>query len=182
MSPIPADHALCLPGSFSQGRLIFRWRHDRFQQLLLLDASDPDSVVCRSIEGTPQEDWPASPAIQQISTEAIDGIPTVLGVGCSGTSHHSYSVQALPLEQGGCDIHVQCAARLSKPLVASESLPDRWLGSRYKITATHEILVVTSDNARDVSPAAEPRQRWIEPQTKLELRTVAWSYRIRLLS
>ncbi|MEM9367698.1 MAG: hypothetical protein AAGD07_17035, partial [Planctomycetota bacterium] len=42
---------------------------------------------------TATDDWPTSPVLQQLSMESIQGMPTLMGVGCCGTSHFSVSVQ-----------------------------------------------------------------------------------------
>lgn len=107
-------------------RVRFRWTGDRFAHVI--DRQDrsgamdqPGDGTLRSVEGHSSEAWPASPAIQQISTERISGAEMIMGVGGSGTSHFSLSVRAVTADEGPPSLHFDWAARLSR------SSMDRWL-------------------------------------------------------
>lgn len=79
----------------------FEWQQDRYAHVVRWQSESGEVVEARSVEGSSDQDWPASPALQQLSTETIEGVPTILGVGCAGSSHFSVSVQVL--EKGNGD-------------------------------------------------------------------------------
>ena len=67
---------------------------DRFSHKLSAERNGLWSTIIESIEGTDEDNWPASPPLQQIVAEPIgkDGRMVLLGVGLSGTGHWSISV------------------------------------------------------------------------------------------
>ncbi|CAD76225.1 MAG TPA: hypothetical protein DDX19_14225 [Rhodopirellula baltica] len=73
----------------------FEWQQDRYAHIVRWQSETGEVAEARSVEGSSDQDWPASPALQQLSTETIEGVPTILGVGCAGSSHFSVSVQVL---------------------------------------------------------------------------------------
>lgn len=183
----PTDHRL---GSDAGGlSVVFAWQTDRYAHVIT--ATGERRLI--SVEGTPQDDWPASAAISQLSTETIDGRPTVLGVGCSGTTHFSVSVQLDEAADGGPVIRFDWAARLAKELSASEIAPPdhlagqsaeplAGLGSTYRGAAggpnDWEIEMIAgtlSTHDRD-----DGEQRLVLHPTRIDGgRTVEWSYRIK---
>lgn len=92
-------------------RAEFRWCRDRFEHRLLLDHTE----VARSVDGDADEPWPDSPPLQQLSLEAINGQPTILGVGSAGRSHWSISVQPESPSRGKSGIRFDVAARARQP-------------------------------------------------------------------
>ena len=80
-----------LRGSRHNVRLEFSWQGDRYHHQLVAG----DRVVAKSVEGTSEDDWPASPPIQQLSLEQIQDEPCVLGVGAAGRGHWSISVRVI---------------------------------------------------------------------------------------
>ncbi len=184
----PADHRL---GNDEGGlSVVFSWQTDRYAHVI--KATGERRLI--SVEGTPQDDWPASPAISQLSTELIDGRPTVLGVGCSGTTHFSVSVQLDETADGSPLIRFDWAARLAKELSPSEiasqddhagqlAEPLAWLGSTYRRPAggpndwgIETIADTLSEHDRDDS-----EQRLVLQPTRIDGgRTVQWSYRVRI--
>ena len=91
----PAGVTLTTPDS----RLIveFTWLADRFVHVVRrAEEATADSVLC-SIEGGPDEAWPPSPPLQQLSRESIAGQDVILGVGAAGVSHWSVSVESVPV-------------------------------------------------------------------------------------
>ncbi len=70
-----------------------RWSHDWFFH----DADDKKlSKLLTSKEGTPAEDWPPSPPMQDVSQHELEAGDAILGVGMAGKSHWSasYSIEA----------------------------------------------------------------------------------------
>lgn len=69
----------------------FYWERDRYVHRVTNAAGE--QLV--SVDGTPNDAWPASPPIQQLSLEAIDGQAVLLGVGAAGSGHWSISVTSV---------------------------------------------------------------------------------------
>lgn len=106
-------------------RIDFQWHLDRFIQRIYLD----DIEVGGSIEGGQQEPWPASPPIQQLLTQEIDGSTAILGVGAAGRSHWSISAE---LQEGAIEFDVACRCKGDA----------RFLGSSYELV---DAVVIHSD-------------------------------------
>lgn len=184
----PTDHLLSSDGGGLS--VVFSWQTDRYAHVIEAGVNRR----LRSIEGTPDDDWPASAAISQLSTENIDGRPTILGVGCSGTTHFSVSVQLDEPTDGRPTIRFDWAARLSKPLGAdriaqrhaqadASNGPLAWLGNSYRLLACAEddwlidtvtgVLINRADG--DGGPTLS-----LQPTRMNEIRTVTWSYQIKI--
>jgi len=179
----PAPHQITTPDG--ELAVLFRWNGDRYAHVV----QSGDGIMLASDEGTPEQDWPASPAIQQISTEMIDGQPTVLGVGCCGSSHFSVSVQVESDDENRQSIRFDWAARLSKPLSTADA--GAWLGSTYAPAMSSSdkkpsTLVCRVEPIGDVivTPDAPDKTESVQisPAQIAELRTVQWCYRIRFLN
>ncbi len=69
------------------------------------------------------EDWPASPPIQQLSLETIGDSATLLGVGQAGKAHWSISVET-------ASIHSRAAIKFD--LACRTQRQPHWLGSTYR--------------------------------------------------
>lgn len=84
-------------------RVRFFWRGDRYaHEIWLLDGGDWFCALA-SVEGSPQDDWPASPPLQALHVERRDDLQRVaLLVGMAGKSHWSASAQIDP--------HARCAS------------------------------------------------------------------------
>lgn len=137
------------------GRLVakFCWQGDRYEHELFLDGE----FVGRSCEGDAAETWPASPPIQQISLEQIDGRQMVLGVGAAGRSHWSISAAPCPDHRGALKFDLACRCEESPGFI----------GSGYQVTAPLQLLVIegelkTEDGIAQVSaaPAEGATRRW----------------------
>ncbi len=75
-------------------RVEFHWHADRFRHVVSLIEDGGNSVpLLESIEGSPAEDWPASPPLQSLHCEALpDGSRVALLVGMAGRGHWSASI------------------------------------------------------------------------------------------
>ncbi|MGV3485720.1 MAG: hypothetical protein ACO1RT_14985 [Planctomycetaceae bacterium] len=97
-----------------------RYRHSidlvRSSDGVLLDAWDATSL-------SDDDDWPASPPIQQLSLEMIGGTPALLGVGQAGKSHWSLSVEPVNVDDMRPALKFDLACRCP--------VQPRWLGSSY---------------------------------------------------
>jgi len=102
----------------------FQFVAGRFRHSISLNHPDGGIVDRWDDEAqSDNDDWPASPPIQQLSLESIHGAPTLLGVGQAGKSHWSISVESSTLDSKPAlkfDLACRCRAQ---PF---------WLGSTYE--------------------------------------------------
>ena len=91
MSTSTESHTLPHPNG--QATVEFHWSNDRFDHYIRIG-----ELTLRSIAGSAQDTWPASPPLQQLSLEEIESREIAFGVGLAGTSHWSVSVE--PTEDG----------------------------------------------------------------------------------
>jgi hypothetical protein len=166
------DHILEAAGL----RVRFFWRADRYAHEIALQARGRWIVALTSVEGSPQDHWPASPPFQSLHVEHREGQPVALLVGMAGASHWSAGAQLDP--RLPC-VTFDVAARVR----AREAVP---LGSSY----------LCSNPEQDRCPLAievvgEPSGAVIEragPLVKVALdvppdpapRTIRWVYRVRI--
>jgi len=181
---VPPSHRL----ASDDGRWLisFHWRNDRYDHVVATAGGAKHESLLRSVNGSTDEDWPASPAIQQLSTETIEGRPTVLGVGCCGTSHFSVSVQNSPDPAGNPAVRFDWAVRLSKELdeAAIAAIDGFWLGTTYKaaVRRTQDTPrkswrlecgeTAALENIRD----GETTLHRLRPTSVAGQRTIQWSY------
>ena len=102
-------------------RLKFFWRGDRFGHRIEQYIAGEWQVALESLEGSPDEPWPPSPALQSLHIEHRNTGPIALLVGKAGTSHWSASIEPLP-HQAGFQFDIACRV---------QQLPQR-LGSDYR--------------------------------------------------
>jgi hypothetical protein len=104
-------------------RVRFRFFQDRFAHDVWL--SDGTTWVCvlQSVEGSPSDDWPASPPLQSLHFERRDERQLALAVGMAGHSHWSASIELDPREQCA-KFDIACRSR-------GAMAP--WLGSSYRV-------------------------------------------------
>jgi len=158
-------------------RVCFRWTDDRYaHEIWLLDGAQWICALA-SIEGSPQDDWPASPPLQSLAVDTRDdGTAVALLVGMAGSSHWSASVQ---LDPAVSCVRFDVACRVR----ASHAGP---LGSTYRPMADQ---LPTDAIAIETDPSFTPAQ--LERQDGLMRivvaaapddapRTIRWGYRLRL--
>lgn len=179
----PISHRL----ASGDGRLLisFHWRKDRYDHVIAMVNGAKNESLFRSVNGSADEDWPASPAIQQLSTETIEGKPTILGVGCCGTSHFSVSVQEGTDPNGNQSIRFDWAVRLSKELdeATMATIEGFWLGTTYKPATRRgdgpkkvwRFLCQDNSSFENVREGENTLNR-IGPKLVAGERTVQWSY------
>jgi hypothetical protein len=74
-------------------RIVFPWHVDRYaHEIWLRDGIDWIRVLA-SVEGSPEEAWPASPPFQSLEIADRAATPVALLVGMAGKSHWSASVE-----------------------------------------------------------------------------------------
>lgn len=184
---VPPPHRLDCESGLS---VVFTWDGDRYRHSIRLYPA----TEFHSVEGTPEEDWPASPAIQQLSTETIEDRLTVLGVGCCGTTHFSVSVQQRVNGSGRSVLRFDWAARLSRPLPASQidekSIDEKSIGlaSGYRTECAglgdplvgNDLLagLTALAGTKFERVGVGPQDFRFKPATIEGIKTVQWSYEI----
>ncbi|MCC9656839.1 hypothetical protein [Rhodopirellula halodulae] len=154
----------------------FQWKQDRYEHRIQLRSQNGESIELHSVEGDSDEDWPASPALQQLSTEDIEGVATILGVGCAGSSHFSISVQIIETSEAPPRLRLDWAVRMTA--ADARQFPVANLGTEYRFEgaasdlkesfeATGQTQCVVADDS--------PNVRLIPDQSSGG-RTRQWSY------
>ena len=109
-------------------RIEFQRDADRCRHDILLDLPTPSGQrrivpLLASREGSSNDSWPASPALQNLSVEELaPNKPVALLVGMAGRSHWSASVEVDPAR-----------AALVFDIACRVSQPPRWLGTTYAV-------------------------------------------------
>jgi hypothetical protein len=93
-------------------RAVFEQRGDRWHHRLEVQWGNDWIEVLRSVEGSENEPWPPSPALQEIHIQyrPTDG-PVVFGVGKSGRNHWSLSCQRCWRSQRELGFSYACRTR-----------------------------------------------------------------------
>ncbi|MDZ4778826.1 MAG: hypothetical protein SGJ19_01070 [Planctomycetia bacterium] len=104
--------------------------HDRVGHRILWGPPDAQTLLAESLEGTPDQTWPASPPFQHVHFEAREnGANVALLVGMAGKSHWSSSVEIRP-EAGGPTWDVACR---------TSDVPE-WLGMSYRLAVPTRVV------------------------------------------
>lgn len=177
MTNVSAVYSLSCAGSNgSTLQLDFRRVGDRFVQSIRRIGSDGKYLAAwDGVQQPEAELWPASPPIQELSLETIDGRDVLLGVGRAGKCHWSVSIETVEIESAAAfrfDIACRCPE------------PPQWLGSTYqpspetdesaglralKVLAQEDTAVAIDGSQIRIEPTAKPRS-WPG--------TVRWRYAI----
>ncbi|HEX5446093.1 MAG TPA: hypothetical protein VFW87_19860 [Pirellulales bacterium] len=153
-------------------RVRFAWLGDRYAHEILLREPFGWRAVLASVEGSPEDDWPASPPFQSLEIEPRGGQPVALLVGMAGKSHWSASVSIVP--DSPC-VHFDVAVRVR----ASEVGP---LGSAYRAMDVSQAQLELPNECAGISIVREPgnvRVSVAAPHAAAA-RTIRWAYRVRL--
>jgi hypothetical protein len=125
-------------------------------------------ALLESVEGTPHDDWPASPPLQELSIETLsDGRRVAFLVGRAGGSHWSASVEALA-DRDGLAFDVACRHGANAG----------WLGSRYRLLAELSTSVAVEG---EVVVTAEGQVMSVRPrEPSAAAGTTRWRYLVRV--
>ena len=125
---------------------------DRFaHRVSIVDTEGHETKVAESIEGSAEEAWPASPALQECHRETgPDGRPRLLLVGMSGGSHWSMSVETI--DEKAIVFDVACRGRGFPPRVGSAY---RWLAPGSVNEGTIQSSVRGCSCALSIEPGTE---------------------------
>jgi hypothetical protein len=156
-------------------RVRFCWRGDRYAHEIWLPHGADWICALSSVEGSPQDDWPASPPLQSLEVDQReDGRTVALLVGMAGNSHWSASAQIDP-ELPGVRFDVACRVR------DGQAGP---LGSAYQANAD-----CFPDDALEIEPGHPFAPAHLEREGGLikivvaassgaAARTIRWRYRL----
>lgn len=127
--------------------------------------------ILESMEGSPTDDWPPSPPLQNLSIEELaPGRRAALLVGMAGRSHWSASIEAVP---GQAALVLDIACRTGDRGVSP--------GSRYRVLSPEAPqLAVIAELACTVRPEGEDLIAIVPGETGSS-GTIRWKYRISLL-
>ena len=127
----------------------FQFVDGRFRHSITLRDSDGKTIDHWDDEAqSDNDDWPASPPIQQLSLESIHGSSALLGVGQAGKSHWSISVEATLLDSKPVlkfDLACRCRAQPS------------WLGSTYQrlVSIADQVPMLRVIDVEPIKPSAD---------------------------
>ncbi len=116
-------------------RVAFQWRGDRYGHTIEKRSEGEWQVLLETVEGSPADDWPASPVLQSLHIEARHAGPVALLVGKAGSSHWSASIEPLLSQQS---LQFDIACRVHQP-------PQR-LGATYRLahSSAHRIVQISA--------------------------------------
>jgi hypothetical protein len=153
------------------GRLVteFVLVGDRWGHVISLVGRDESRVaLLKSVEGSPEDAWAASPVLQNLSMESLtDGRRVALLVGMAGGSHFSASVEALN-EQGAVAFDVACR----------HGAGPGWLGSTYRLLSESATRVAIEGDVVVAEASGVVSVRPIEECTTAG--TTRWRYAVRV--
>src|SRR5690606_21760607 len=108
----------------------FAFCEDRFAHEIWVADGDDWYPVLLSVEGTPEQSWPASAPLQTLHVETRSEGPLALLVGMAGKCHWSASAQ---LHTARHQVGFELAARVRPP-------GSPWLGSTYQVAQGYRAL------------------------------------------
>lgn len=174
----------------SAGALTVRYSKlgDRLSHTIGIQDGDSYLPLLESIEGSPEEPWPASPPMQQMVAESFTpgASPVLLGVGLSGNGHWSAAIETLNSRILKFDI----ACKITK---SSHSM-----GSEYRVASPTELgprsdsIVLLPESIPRIEIVVsigqlkffeiERRIRVVPKSNPSSIQTHRWCYEIRLSS
>jgi hypothetical protein len=153
-------------------RVAFDWRVDRYGHRIEQLVDGQWRPVLESLEGSSDDDWPPSPALQDIHIEERSTARVALLVGKSGTSHWSVSVEPIAARRAFA-FDIACRIHRSP----------QWLGSVYRAIAGRPPPIDIAPLPCETICHNEPPNQWrIRPVEFAPQRpsTIRWRYSIGL--
>ena len=127
-------------------KLIFDQSVDRWTHYWLSATESREHAFLKSREGKPDQNWPASPPLQNVSRHALEQGAAVLCVGMAGNSHWSASYSIESPHQSGLPKRIKSdLACLQKDKSHGGTLGSAFLGSTYEIDSGCRILSFAVD-------------------------------------
>lgn len=131
-------------------RATLAWTEDRVVHHVDWVAGNQTFRLLESIEGDDQQQWPPSPALQQLTIEPRSGRRHVaLLVGMAGQSHWSVSIENEPKER-----------RLIFDVACRIAEPSDQLGSQYRTSA--QVNIMSPDQGAELTVAGRRCQLVLE--------------------
>jgi hypothetical protein len=151
-------------------RVVFDQLSDRIGHRIEVFLNNEFVSVLESAEGSGDDDWPKSPALQTVHVEARPAGSVALLVGMAGKSHWSASVAA---DEASGRVAFDVACRVGRE--------PEWLGSNYRQLGDMNLVQVVVEasvfevNGELITITPLPHQ-----STQLP-RTVQWRYVVRIV-
>jgi len=127
------------------------WDNDRFVHTIGVISNATQTALLRSREGLPDESWPSSPPLQQVSKQLVDQSPALLGLGMAGKSHYSTSFllsepsePSEPNKKNELQLLVESACSINDD-VRTNQAGEISLSSSYTLLSEIELLTSSSD-------------------------------------
>ena len=154
-------------------RVRFYWQGDRYAHEISVRLNGQWQPALTSVEGSPEDEWPASAPFQSLHIEQReDGRTLAFLVGMAGKSHWSASVE-IDRETNSVLFDIACRVRDCTPgFLGSNYHPAEC--SRLKIEPTHRF----GPTAFEQSPTN--LRISAEPASSAGPQTVRWDYRVCL--
>jgi hypothetical protein len=163
--------------------VVFDWQGDRFAHRVLLN----ERLALSSVEGQPEEAWPASPPAQSLMIDQnAAGLPRAMLVGMAGAGHWSASIEAVA--DGGilfdlaCRLRGPAARRASTYALASgwEATPDEVRPGVWAVSGDAGRMEIELTGCRGEAGARFAMTLEEEAAPKgSAARTLRWCYRLR---
>ena len=127
-------------------KLVFEQSDDRWTHYWRSSTQTCQHAFLTSLEGTPDQDWPASPPLQNVSRHALEQGDALLCVGMAGKSHWSASYSIETANQSGRPKWVKSdLACLRKDNLIEGVSGSTFVGSTYQIDSYCRILSFSAD-------------------------------------
>lgn len=154
-------------------RVVYSFQTDRWQHRIDQVNNERAIPAWQSVEGSAHDDWPCSPALQDLSLETLpDGRQVIFLVGKAGTSHWSASIEA-----------VAEPPQLIFDLACRHGATPGQLGSRYELLASDAAIQFTQSDLASTQVASVDNAFQIAPQLTPDPKpqqTTRWKYVARL--
>ena len=171
----------------SAGALTVRYSKlgDRLSHTIGIQDGDSYLPLLESIEGSPEEPWPASPPMQQMVAESFTpgASPVLLGVGLSGNGHWSTAIET------------QHSRLLKFDIACKNSKSSHSMGSEYRVLIPTEsgprpdsiVLLIEGTQRIEIGVTigqlefseSEHRLRVVPKSNPTSIQTHRWCYEIR---
>lgn len=153
---------------------------------------DTPCLIWRSVEGSAAESWPSSPPLQELVCENVSagGRPVLLGVGMSGRSHWSATIEGDAMTEAiAFDIACRAAQRPER-LASTYELDSDWKF----LSATEHLLRVQGRNGLqiEIESLGNASMNFSPPNIEIALpiddndhqrgQTYRWRYIAKILS
>ena len=174
-------------------RVRFTWHGDRYAHEISLLRDGAWDCVLKSVEGTPDDAWPASPPLQSLHVEPRgDGRQVALLVGMAGKCHWSASVELDAAgEQARFEVACRVLATVRGELQSCYEVPSAGIDSLVTFEDGFVLIDDAYDDAQvgariELDPQLADGRLWRPDPTKIvagpaiaaaeSAQTVRWAY------